>query len=87
MENKNEVIKTEEELYYPATEVSNNEFKVTPKVVVGAALAGAGAAVVIDFIIAKLKKRRIKKALKKFRENSEVVEPEEVETVEVEVED
>lgn len=87
MENKNEVIKTGEELYYPATEVSNNEFKVTPKVVVGAALAGAGAAVAIDFIIAKLKKRRIKKALKKFRENSEVVEPEEVETVDVEIED
>ena len=87
MENKNEVIKTEEELYYPATEVSNNEFKVTPKVVVGAALAGAGAAVVIDLIIAKLRKRKIKKALKKFKEDVEIVEPEEVETVDVENED
>jgi len=83
MENKNEVIKTEEELYYPATEVSNNEFKVTPKVVVGAALAGAGAAVAIDFIIAKLKKRRIKKALKKFKDG----QMDDVEVVEVEAEE
>lgn len=83
MENKNEVIKTEEELYYPATEVSNNEFKVTPKVVVGAALAGAGAAVVIDLIIAKLRKRKIKKALKKFKDG----QMDDVEVVEVEAEE
>lgn len=88
MENKNEVIKTEEELYYPVTEeVSNGKFGVTPKVLVGGLLVGAGAALATNFIITKLMKRRMKKILKKFKEDVEIVEPEEVETVDVEIED
>lgn len=84
MENKNEVIKTEEEkLYYPATEeVSYDTIKVTPKFLVGCLLAGAGIAALTTFVDRKLEKRRIKKALKKFQDNLEDVETVEVETVE-----
>lgn len=87
MENKNEV-KTEEELYYPVTEkVGYDTIKVTPKFLVGCLLAGAGIAAATTFVDRQLVKRRVKKALKKFKENSEIVEPEEVETVDVEIED
>lgn len=87
MENKNEV-KTEEELYYPVAEkVGYDTIKVTPKFLVGCLLAGIGISAATTFIDRKLSKRRVEKALKKYKENSEIVEPEEVETVDVENED